>query len=146
MSLYRSVEGFFEDYSEIRNAKYLGRLPVEWPDRKLGSEGAIERTIKQTIVLKRNMKEVKYPVSKHSPIICRCVLYPLEGRALLIGNRVRIRRTPDEQARSLSPKEGEVIAFDKDPISGTETPGLIYLRSGNAYWSEEYWRLHLIQS
>lgn len=134
-----SVEGFFEDYSEARNAKYLGRLPVEWPDRVLGTAGTIDRVIKETIVLKRNMKEVKYPVSKHSPIICRCTLYPLCGRIIEPGQKVRIRRTPTEQAHALAPKQGHVIGW-------SEIPDFVELHLDNVVWTEQSWRLQLIQS
>jgi len=137
--LHFSVLGFYEDFIEQDTARYLGRRTIEWPTRTLGSGGMIDVEIRETFVLQRNLKNVTYRASKDKPLRVRCIEFQLCGRVLKPGDKVRVRRTKEEQLRSLAPKEGIIRTFD------TGVPGLIGLRAGNIEWSEPYWRVSLVE-
>lgn len=97
------VRGFWEDIFDVENAKYLGRRSVDHPDRPFGAEGSREFDITETIVLTRNMKEVKVVANRRAPIHARGTLAMICGRKLEVGDAVQVRRTKAEQIKSIAP-------------------------------------------
>lgn len=138
MVSYYSVEGFYEDFFE--GDKYLGKRVVEWPDRKMGSAGIIDQTITAPILLLRNLRSILYKASPKKPLHVSCVLFPLCGRALRVGDKVRVRRDYETRMRALAPDEGIIETMEPPGPAG-----LIGLRSGNVIWTENYWQVQLIK-
>lgn len=78
------VLGFFEEYIELKTEKrqLLGwrKLEVDAAPRALGSDGRVEKTLIQPIVLRKGLKDVEIKASISNPLHVVTMVQPLCGK------------------------------------------------------------------
>lgn len=133
------VLGFFEEFTDAASGFCYGTAAWQPGARSVGANGVEDVVLAEDKVVRRGMKTVTIKAGTQ----CRTRIYPKCGKALYIGDYVRVEATAEERARGITDRTGTIIHWF-DRWHDKANAGDVLLESHGKTWKERQDRLRAV--